>query len=187
MSYNVLSASPEYPDPDWTVGLKVRYADGKFYIMDMERFRARPMTVKARIKNITVQDGQGVEQFLEGDPGSAGDFETASYIQELAGYTVRTNKPTKAKYERARPFMCQAEAGNVVLVRGPWKDAFLDELVQFGEDDTKYAHDDIVDCGSGSINVLTKASDGFTSPDQIRVGRPTTFAVDRLSALDLRL
>ena len=186
--------SPEYPDPDWTVGLRVRYTEGKFWVMHMERFRDRPLGVKQRVKNIASQDGTRTEIILPGDPGSAGDYETAEYIVWLAGYSVKTVKPTKDKYTRAKPSMTQAEAGNIILVGDPdnppaWHDEFLTELENFSDDPDTYAHDDIVDTLSDAVNTLAAPSGGFTSAAGIRVGQTSQspFSVDRLSAADLGL
>lgn len=178
--HNSSVPTPENPDPDWTVGLRIRYVNKKFYVMKMARDRLRPAGVETLIKNTASQDTTRVEQVLEGDPGSAGDFEIASYITLLAGYTVRTNKPTKNKYERAKPAMSQAEAGNIVLVEGDWHEAFFTELENFSDDPKEYAHDDITDTLSGGVNVLTVASTGFTSASGLRTGSAGPFAVDRL-------
>lgn len=161
-------ATPQNPDPDWTVGLKVRYAEGHFYIMHMERFRERPFGVKTRIKNMATQDGVLVEPVLEGDPGAAGEFEIDAYITHLAGFPVRTQKPTKNKYERAKPAMSQAEGRKIFVVQGDWNEDFFNELENFCDDPDEYAHDDIVDTISGSVALLTAASTGFTSTSGFR-------------------
>lgn len=186
--------NPENPSPDWTVGTKVRYAGGKFWVMHMERFQDRPLGVKTRIKNLASQDGTKTEVVLPGDPGSAGDFESDEYIRYLAGYIVKTVKPTKDKYTRAKPAMTQAEAGNIILVGDPdnppeWHDVFLSELENFGDDPKAYSFDDIVDTVSDAINVLAAATGGFSSTAGIRAGGTTSaqFPVDRLSAADLGL
>lgn len=179
--------SPQNPDPDWTVGLKVRHVDGEFFVMHMERFRERPHGVKTRIKNMASQDGLPVEIFLEGDPGSAGEFEIDAYITFLAGFTVRTNKPTKNKYERAKPAMAQAEGRKIYVVEGDWNEDFFNELENFSDDPKEYNHDDIVDTISGAVKVLTTASTGFTSTAGLRVGqnKQTNFPIERLRPSDL--
>jgi len=183
-------ATPEHPDPDWTVGTKIRRTpDGRFFVMHVERFRDRPLGVKTRIKNIASSDSTRTEVALEGDPASAGDFEIAEYMVYLAGFVVKTNKPTKNKYERAKPAMTQAEAGNIILVEGDWNDAFLSELENFSDDPDSYSHDDQVDTLSGGIMLLTNTQGGFTSAAGIRVGQnlPQTFDVGYLSPADLGL
>ena len=186
--------TPENPDPDWSAGLKVRFAEGIFYLMHLEHFRDRPHGVKNRVKSLATTDGTRCEVLLEGDPGSAGDFETAEYITWLAGYVVKTRKPTKAKYERAKPAMTQAEGRKIKLVGDidyppTWHDELLTELENFSDDPDSYGHDDIVDVLANAVNELALPSGGFTSPAGIRVGQgmPQPFSLDRLTAADLGL
>src|SRR5690606_18619187 len=64
------------PDPDWTVGLELlKDGYGVFYINHVERFRARPLKVKTRIKAIAEMDGIKTRIGIEEDPGSAGKSE----------------------------------------------------------------------------------------------------------------
>ena len=51
---------------------------------------------------------------------------------------------------RAGPYSAQVEAGNVLLVRGPWNDEYIEELQAFPEG----GHDDYVDASSGAFNEL---------------------------------
>ena len=134
--------------------------DGNFYILHVDRFRERPLGVKTRIKSIASQDTERCEVWLEGDPASAGDFEISEYITFLAGYPVKTMKPTMNKYERAKPAMSQAEGRKIFLVEGNWNDDFLSELENFSDDPKEYAHDDQVDTLSGAIKVLTGTGGG---------------------------
>ena len=192
--HNSTVPTPENPDPDWSAGLKVRFAEGIFYLMHLEHFRDRPHGVKNRVKSLATTDGTRCEVLLEGDPGSAGDFETAEYITWLAGYVVKTRKPTKAKYERAKPAMTQAEGRKIKLVGDidyppTWHDELLTELENFSDDPDSYGHDDIVDVLANAVNELALPSGGFTSPAGIRVGQgmPQPFSLDRLTAADLGL
>ena len=141
------------PDPDWTVGLKLREVGGRFVVMDVVRFRGRPAKVEAAIKNTASQDQEtNTTQVLEGDPGSAGVAEIDYLIKALRGFDVRTVKATKSKQIRARPASAQAEAENIDVVRAPWNDVFFRELEVFP---TPGAHDDQVDTLSGAVNYLT--------------------------------
>lgn len=139
------------PDPDWTVGLKMRACDGRYAILDVVRFRGRPAMVEKSIKNIAKQDGPETTHVLEGDPGSAGVAEVDYLIKALAGHDVRTVKATKSKAVRARPASAQAEAGNIDVLRAPWNEDLFAELEGFPAG----AHDDQVDTLSGAINYLT--------------------------------
>jgi predicted phage terminase large subunit-like protein len=76
----------------------------------------------------------------------------------LPGWTVRGLKSTGTKTLRANPVSAAAEAGNIMLVKGPWVRDFLDEVVNFPVG----SHDDQVDCISGAFEVLTtKVMPGF--------------------------
>lgn len=140
------------PDPDWTAGVRLALADdGYYYVEHVERFRGTPGKVLKRIKATAEQDGKTVAVGIEQDPGQAGKFEAATYVTLLAGYIVVVVPPQGDKETRAAPASTQAEHGKIRLVRGPWNDAFLDELENF----PKGAHDDQVDGLSGGFNQLT--------------------------------
>ena len=81
-----------------------------------------------------------------------------STIRALAGYTVRADKVTGSKLERAQPLAAQAEVGNVKLVRGAWNEPFLQELHAFP---TKGVPDDQVDAASGAFNALKRREELF--------------------------
>lgn len=140
-------------DPDYTAGVKMGLGkDGLYYIMDVERFRANPSKVDARIESIASQDGKGVQIRLAQDPGSAGKSLAQSQTQMLAGYSVRAPKVSGDKQVRARPLASQVEAGNVRLLRGDWNETFLNELQAFPE----AAHDDQVDAAADAFDELTR-------------------------------
>ncbi len=145
-------ASTANPDPDWTVGLKLRKSGDRYTILDVVRLRGRPASVEKAIVNTANQDGVETTQVLEGDPGSAGVAEVDYLIKALAGHSVKTVKATKSKQVRARPASSQAEAGNIDVVRAPWNEALFNELQAFPTG----KHDDQVDTLSGAVNFLTK-------------------------------
>lgn len=143
-------------DPDWTRGLKVyKYPDGTFLIADLKSTRDTPGQVQNLIKTVASHDGYSVKVMAQQDPGSAGVMEAEHFIKALSGFDVRVMTTSKDKFTRSKPASAQAEAGNLVVLRAPWNDDFFDELEAFSEDDSEYAHDDIVDVLSGAINDLT--------------------------------
>jgi len=71
----------------------------------------------------------------------------------LAGYPATTSPETGDKVVRARPLASQVNAGNVIMLRGPWNDAFTGELRTFPNG----AHDDQVDAASRAYNALIAA------------------------------
>jgi len=141
--------------PDWTVGLKMAYAAGIFYVEDVRRDRWSPGDVEKNLKNTASQDGLEVRIRMPQDPGAAGKADAATKVKLLAGYDVTVVPPTGEKSVRAKPASAQAEAGNVKLVRGPWNDTFLDEVCSF----PNAQHDDQVDAFADALNELALTPD----------------------------
>lgn len=140
--------------PDWTVGLRMAKVGETFYVEDVRRDRWSPADVEKNLKNTASQDGLMVRVRMPEDPGAAGKSDAATKIKLLAGYDVKTVRPTGEKSVRAKPASAQAEAGNVKLVRGPWNDAFLDEVCSF----PNAQHDDQVDAFADALNELALGS-----------------------------
>jgi predicted phage terminase large subunit-like protein len=65
---------------------------------------------------------------------------------------VYTEHPTGKKIHRAEPLASKAEAGNVVLLRGPWNDAFRSEAADFPNG----KHDDQIDAAAGADSKLSQ-------------------------------
>lgn len=145
--------SPENPDPDWTRGLKLyKYPNGTYVVGDLKSCRSRPGGVETLVSTTASHDSNAVTICVEQDPGSAGKADAANFVKLLAGYDVRVCRPDKDKATRAKPVSAQSEAGNVMLLRAPWNDDFLDETENFTGDGK--GHDDIVDTLSGAFNEL---------------------------------
>lgn len=140
--------------PDWTVGLRMAYVGGIFYVEDVKRDRWSPGDVEKNLKNTASQDGTSIRVRIPEDPGAAGKADAATKIKLLAGYDVTAVRPTGEKSVRAKPASAQAEAGNVKLVRGPWNETFLDEVCAF----PNAQHDDQVDAFADALNELALKS-----------------------------
>lgn len=139
-------------DPDWTAGVKMSTAPGKFYVEDVVRFRESGAKVRSAIKATASQDGKSCTIVIPQDPGQAGKDQAASIIGENAGYKIEADRETGDKATRAEPFSAQCEAGNVYLLRAPWNEAFIDELCSFPQ-----GHDDQFDAAAGAFNRIAKA------------------------------
>lgn len=141
--------------PAWTAGVLMgRTDDGRYVIKHVERFRSDPRDVDKRLKNVTIQDGKHVVVRLAQDPGQAGKSQVHAQKTMLAGYTVRSKTVTGDKATRARPLATQVEAGNVLLLRGEWNDAFLTECENFPEGLFK----DQVDAAADAFDELSSSS-----------------------------
>lgn len=141
--------------PDWTVGLRMAYVAGIFYVEDVRRDRWSPADVEKNLKNTATQDGTSIRVRIPEDPGAAGKADAATKIKLLAGYNVIAVRPTGEKSVRAKPASAQAEAGNVKLVRGSWNETFLDEVCAF----PNAQHDDQVDAFADALNELALGAD----------------------------
>ena len=150
-------ASSTNPEAAYTVGTKMtKMPDGRFCVVDVQRFRATPGKVMSSIQNIAAQDGKDVEVGIEQDPGQAGVAEAQSYVTALSGFNVKLYPARQDKETRAKPLSAQAEFGNIDLLRGEWNDDFLDELEAFPDATFK----DQVDSASGAFNALTSGVAG---------------------------
>lgn len=147
--------SPSNPDPDWTRGLKLAaYSDGTYCVVDLRSERDTPMNINRLIKNTASQDGYGVLQMCQQDPGSAGKEEIENFYKLLAGHQVKGQPFFKDKETRAKAVSAACQAGNIKVLKGPWNEEFFTELDNFPPP-KESGHDDIVDCLSGAYNELT--------------------------------
>ncbi len=138
----------------FTAGLKTGIDQfGTIYFLDLEKFRGSPMEVANRIKETAERDGKDCRIGIEQDPGQAGVGEAQSHVRNLLGYNVTLNAVHEAKGVRAKPLSCQAEAGNVKLIRALWNDNLLRTYENF--DGSKDCMADEVDAGSGGLLLLT--------------------------------
>jgi predicted phage terminase large subunit-like protein len=120
------------PDPDWTVGVKYStLKDGRFCIEHVERGRESPLGVERMVKNTAKADGKKVKVGLWQDPGGDGKAQAQHYVRLLLGFVVKVIRAAEDKETYAEPVSSQAEAGNILIVRGPWNDAFLTVLEGF--------------------------------------------------------
>jgi predicted phage terminase large subunit-like protein len=152
-----LAATPETTenDPDWTAGTKIgRLIDGTYVVLDSIAFRGSPAEVERRLLNISSQDGHGCRVGLPQDPGQAGKSQIASLVRMLAGYAVEYSTETGDKITRFAAFSAQAEAGNVLVLRGDWNERWFQMLEGFPE----LPHDDDADATARAFQLVAANS-----------------------------
>jgi predicted phage terminase large subunit-like protein len=156
--------------PDWTVGLRMLLVNDIFYVEDVIRDRWSPGDVEKNLKNTASQDGTTVTVRMPQDPAAAGKSDAQTKIKLLKGYPLVVKTVGGDKATRARPASAQSEAGNVKLVRGPWNEAFLDEVCAFPSG----AFDDQVDAFADALNELALGAPKapIVSPIVITAARP---------------
>jgi predicted phage terminase large subunit-like protein len=132
---------------------------GNIYIADA--FRARieyPEQRRYVIERMTEEKdtAHGIEAALHGQ----------ALVQELLRETrlmrcvLRSISTDKDKVTRALLWAAKAEAGKVIMIRGPWIDEFLEEVCSFPNG----THDDQVDAMSLAFRMMTerkKVTAGF--------------------------
>lgn len=148
-------------DPDYTAGVRVDYgADGIYYVTDVQRMRGSPAEVEARVRQTAMLDGASTSVVIEQEPGASGVNTIHNYVTRVVPeFTVRGQRSSGSKVERAGPVSSQAEVGNVRLLRGGWVPVFLDEIEAF----PLGGHDDQVDALSGAFMRLR----GGHQPDPV--------------------
>lgn len=138
-------------DGDWTAGAKIgRLADGRFVIADMVRLRVGPDQRDAAMVNTASADGVSTKISLPQDPGQAGKTQILYLTRALVGYPVTSSPESGDKVTRAEPVAAQINVGNVLMLRGSWNHAFIDELRMFPNG----VHDDQVDALSRAFSHL---------------------------------
>ena len=170
------------PDPDWTAGgLVSGTGAGELVVWDLVRFRALPHEVKDRIKRVAEADGQHVPVGFFEDPGQAGKVDIDEMVRWLAGWTVFSERPVRGKpSERPDsagrpdpkitalgPLSSDVRTGKVLLVRGAWNEALIDE----GEAFPAGRHDDQLEAVALARRVGPKAGGGemvMVEPEEAR-------------------
>lgn len=147
-------------DPDYSAGiLMCRMIDDRNAIVDVERFRMSVAMRDARLVEVAREDLKKyfgrVEWWIETEAGINGKERTARIVRKLQaiGMIVRTEHPTGSKVYRAEPLAAAAEAGNVLLCPGEWRDSFRLEAANFTG--TGSTHDDQVDAAAGALAKLS--------------------------------
>lgn len=139
----------------YTAGVKMgQDASNRHWILDVVRFRGSPLEVASTITNVASQDGRSVKIGIEQDPGQAGKAEAQSHLRNLAGYDVAVNAVHESKGVRAKPVSAQAEAGNILVLRGAWNNDYLQELENF--DGSSKCVSDQTDATSGAFMLLNQ-------------------------------
>lgn len=139
-------------DPDFTAGIKIRYVNEAYYIMDCIEERIEPARTDTAILNTAKQDGKTVILRWETEGGASGKRDNHHMATLLNGYDARGVRPQGDKLVRAKGLAAQAYAGNVKLLKAPWNDRWLSHMHSIPDG----AHDDIMDASAGGYNEVTK-------------------------------
>lgn len=144
-------------DPDYTAGvLECRMVDSRTAIVDVERFQKSVAARDARMLEVCKSDlakypGR-IKWWIETEAGIAGKDRTAELMRRIQalGMPCYTEHATGKKEIRAEPLASAAEAKNVYLCPGEWRDPFRLEMADFPGG----VHDDQADGASGAFTKL---------------------------------
>lgn len=160
---------------DWTAGVLMAEADGLFYLCDVVRAQVGYMEREKLIYDTALLDQGRFRRppgiWIERPTGLSGES-TDRMLQRLAGFDARPDKVTgRRSYVKGEDLparwmnlAAQLESGNVILVDGPWVQAFVDELLAAPNG----AHDDQIVSASGAFSMLT-VKGGVRLEDWLRV------------------
>ena len=160
--------SKDKRDPDYTVGLKLAFYQGLYWIEDIVRVQKTPKEVQEIVQMTAEFDGHSCDIDMEQEPGSSGDITIDHYARNvLAGYVFKGVRSTGSKVERARPASTAAQQGRIMISNKCRNiSEFLDEaeLFPYG------IKDDTVDGLSGSFNHFRSPS-VFAAPSGVNKGQ----------------
>lgn len=140
----------------YTAGVKMGYADGRYWVVDVVRCRKEAHERDQLIRTTAQMDGPQTHQWVEQEPGSGGKESAQNFIRMLAGFTAHSEPVTGDKVTRADPWAAQWQAGNVRCLRGEWNAAYIREHGSFPAGTYK----DQVDASAGAFQKLTKRAHG---------------------------
>lgn len=141
---------------DYTAGVKLgRLTDGRYIIADVVRDRLESHQRDQLMRNTADRDR--IKQSIPQDPGQAGKSQVLAMAKLLAGHNLHFSPETGDKTVRATPLASQINVGNVLMLRAPWNQAFVDELRLFPAG----SFDDQADAASRAFNGLLRPQAGI--------------------------
>lgn len=137
--------------PAFTVGVKMaKLANGKYIVLDVVRGRYASEEREQIIRATAEADGKNVRIGIEQEGGSGGKESAESTIRNLAGWSVKADRPTGDKVLRADPYSVQVNYYNVQLLTADWNHDYIEECRFFPFGNFK----DQVDASSGAFSML---------------------------------
>jgi predicted phage terminase large subunit-like protein len=141
-------------EPDFTVGFKLAYHQGMYWIVDIVRIQKMPHDIEEVVRKTAKSDGYSCAIRMEKEPGSSGDITIDHYSRNvLQGYNFLGVSSSGSKVERARTASSASQNGKV-FISSHCRNMldFMDEADVFPYG----SHDDTIDGFSGSFNFFIK-------------------------------
>ncbi len=145
-------AATKKKESNFTAGVKMRYHDGLYYIMDIDEFKETPDENDKRMRENAVADGRSCEIVTELQPAAAGKYLERDLNRNVfQGFVHRSIAVPKDKVVRARPLSIACANGLVrIWSKCRNKRDFLAQLVAF----PNAVDDDMVDACTLVFNAL---------------------------------
>ena len=158
--------------PDSSVGFKLGFADGCYYIGDIIKVQKTPGDMEDIIRSTALADGYSCAIRMEEEGGASGKANTERYARViLPGFDFAGVKPVVSKIERARPVAAAAQTGSIFIsTKCRFLTDFYSQIAAFPAG----VHDDIVDAFSGAFAYF-RPSVGAMAPPPKRTGRVSNF------------
>lgn len=150
--------------PDWSVGFKLGFHQGCYYIADILKLQKNPGEMETVIANVAAVDGYSCAIRMEEEGGASGIANIERYQKTiLQGYDFKGVRPVVSKIERSRPVAAAAQSGSVFIVR-----TCRNQLDFFAQVDAfpNGVNDDIVDGLSGAFNHFRPGTGNLMPPSK---------------------
>ena len=145
---------------NYTAGVKMRYNDGIYYIMDVDHFKETPDENDKRMRQNAQIDGRGCEILTELQPAAAGKYLERDLNRNVfRGFNHRSVPVPRDKATRARPLSIACANGLVCIWSGCRnKNELMRQLMAFPNG----PEDDIVDACTLVFNALQEQASVYT-------------------------
>jgi predicted phage terminase large subunit-like protein len=148
-------------DGSASVKTGVHHETNDLIVADCWWEQVSPGGLREHVIATLARDGYGVFQSFPLDPGQAGKYQAADFLDILTGYDFEFTGETGEKEVRARPFAAQCEVRHhvgrrVKLLRGDWNAKYKDHMTKF----PKGRYKDIPDAQSRSYSALVTRGSG---------------------------
>lgn len=152
-------------EPDYTVGFKLGFYKGCYYVVDIIKFQKGPGETEEIIRSIAQSDGINCAIRMEEEGGASGVANTTRYARVvLQGFNFAGVRPVVSKIERARPVAAACQNGCVfVSTRCRNLLDFYAQLDAFPSG----ANDDIIDGFSGAFSYFSPTGNVYVPPQNI--------------------
>ncbi len=152
---------------DYAAGVKMGLtADGRRYILDVERVHGRWTQTEPVIRRVAHRDEPECAVAIEGNGTQLGYYQQMADDPTMADRTVQLDQPEGSKEMRATLWGTRLEDGIIHCVRASWNGVLFDEMDSFPNG----VHDDVVDGVSGAWKMLGVSDGAIRSTSGMATG-----------------